>query len=78
MQAVAFSPDGKLLAIGSMVPKPRNVLLYRLGGPPAPIVVPVKNGAWDIAFSPDGKLLATGSADGTVTLSEVGSLVVKE
>jgi WD40 repeat protein len=78
MQAVAFSPDGQLLAIGSMVAQPRNVLLYRLGGPPAPIVVPVKNGAWDIAFSPDGKLLATGSADGTVTLSEVGSLLVKE
>lgn len=78
MQAVAFSPDGELLAVGSMVAQPRNVLLYRLGGPPAPIVVPVRNGAWDIAFSPDGNLLATGSADGTVTLSEVGSLLVKE
>ena len=77
MQAVAFSPDGELLAIGSMVAQPRNVLLYRLGGPPAPNVVPVGNGAWDIAFSPDGKLLATGSADGTVTLSEVGSFLVK-
>jgi WD40 repeat protein len=78
MQAVAFSPDGELLAIGSMMPRPGNVLLYRLGGPPVPFVVPVNNGAWDIAFSPDDKLLATGSADGTVTLSEVGSLLVKQ
>ena len=64
MQAVAFSPDGALLAVGSMVPKPGDVLLSSPGRAAGPIVVPVRNGAWDIAFSPDGKLLATGSADG--------------
>lgn len=78
MQAVAFSPDGELLAVGSVVPQPRNVFLYRLGGPPLAIAVPVTKGAWDIAFSPDGKLIATGSPDGTVTLCEVDSLVVNK
>ena len=61
---VAFSPDGRWLAVGSSV----GVYVYEAAtlrearrfetDAPAPVV----------AFSPDGRLLASGSGDGTVIL----------
>jgi WD40 repeat protein len=63
-RALAFSPDGKLLAATG---QERSVVLWdvqtgaprrRLDGPPS--------GVWGVAFSPDGKRLAAGGDAGVV------------
>ena len=67
--AVAFSPDGKLLATGDgnsevhvwQVADGQQLLTYRGHG----------NWIWSVAFSPDGTMLASGSADQTVRLWDV-------
>jgi WD40 repeat protein len=66
---VAFSPDGRWLAVGSSV----GVYVYEAAtlrearrfetDAPAPVV----------AFSPDGRLLASGSGDKTVIVWDVGT-----
>lgn len=65
--AVAWSPSGESLAVGST----RGLWLY--GPDPAyqgELVMP-SNGAVDVAFSPDGSRIAMAGADGAVILWDV-------
>jgi WD40 repeat protein len=68
-QAVAFSPDGRTLAIGLLGGKVMLVDLAQPDTPPRTIeIYPAANltGVQALAFSPDGKLLATGSTKPSV------------
>ena len=70
--AVAFSPDGKTLAIASHDGTARlaNVATHRqIGGPLTAGRRPVDA----VAFSPDGKILATAGGDGTARLWDVAT-----
>ena len=71
VSAIAFSPDGKLLASGSIHDKTTNhaVKLWTL--PSGKLLTAIRGHtdcANGVAISPSGMLLASGSADGTVKL----------
>ncbi|MEU7457551.1 protein kinase domain-containing protein [Streptosporangium roseum] len=70
--SVAFSPDGKILAIDSGDDTVRlwDVATRTPIGPP---LTSHDKGVSAVAFSPDGKILATGSGDGTVRLWDVAT-----
>jgi WD40 repeat protein len=71
--SVAFSPDGKMLAAGSVGRPPHNEL--KLWDAESRELKTSFTGHTDhiqhVTFNPDGKLLATGSADKTVRLWDV-------
>ncbi len=69
-QCVAFSPDGRILAVGCA---DGQIELWALDGTSQkPYIVKKHQGlVWMLAFSPDGKTLASGSADNNVVLWDV-------
>jgi WD40 repeat protein len=74
--ALAFSPDGKLLATGGGVPsREGEVVLWDLGGakPVRKFDQPHSDAVLALDFSPDGKFLATAAADRFMKLTEVAT-----
>jgi WD40 repeat protein len=67
---LAFTPDGRTLAIGN---SDKSVYLWDVAAParPRPLGAPLTGPSgqtWTVAISPDGKTLAAGANDGTVWL----------
>lgn len=65
-----FSPDGKLLALGSYASKGVRVIEWRKGN----IVAwgsGIEGSVWDIAFSPNGRLVAAGSGDNACWIYDI-------
>ncbi|HEX8118149.1 MAG TPA: hypothetical protein VF521_12820, partial [Pyrinomonadaceae bacterium] len=77
VQAVAFSPDGRLLAAGYGFYDDGGVTIWRVADR-ASVATPFarvrsKAGVSKVAFSPDGKLFAAATDRGDVLLWTVGS-----
>ena len=76
VHAVAFTKDGKLLAVGDGVPRSAGavkIFNVQTGQLVVSFEAP-KDAIYSLAFSPDGKYLAAGSADSTAYIFSVGKL----
>ena len=73
--ALAFSPDGKMLCVGTRAKNGAgNIELYEVPSKrKLRVLAPSKPGFRSPVFSPDGALLAAGAIDGAVTVWEVAS-----
>jgi WD40 repeat protein/tRNA A-37 threonylcarbamoyl transferase component Bud32 len=72
--SVAFSPDGKILAMA------RSPLVYVwdiASGKPATVLPGLQEGDVSVAFSPDGKTLATGGLGAVARLWDVATLQMR-
>ncbi len=69
--AVAFSPDGRLLASGGWDNKVR--LWGAATGKEVRVLTGHAKAVFTVAFRPDGKVLASGSDDGTIRLWDVAT-----
>ncbi len=77
LDSVAFSPDGKTLASGSL---DETTILWDVSNPRSPVQMGTPltghtNSVYGVAFSPDGKTLSSSSPDGTVILWDISSLL---
>jgi WD40 repeat protein len=70
--AVAFSPDSRLVTIGSGA-KTARVVEVATRRELSRLTPPHDEGVWDVAFSPDGKWVATGSRDKTARVMEAAT-----
>lgn len=76
INAVAFSPDSKILAYATTDSK---ILLWSLSDKkPRPTVAVHIGGVWSIAFSPNGNCLASGSTDDTLRITPTADLNLEE
>lgn len=69
--SVCFSPDGRLLATGTV-----NKMAYLWEVEREQLVYPLEGHGmfvWSVSFSPDGRSLATGSGDATIFFWEVAT-----
>jgi len=66
LSSVAFSPDGRVVASGSL---DHTIKLWDVpGGRQLRTLASHHGQVHSLAFSPDGRIMASGSADGTITL----------
>jgi WD40 repeat protein len=71
VEAIAFSPDGKLLATGSL---DSAVRLFNLGTGEQSTALGHNGWVWSVSFSPDSRKLASAGTDGVVRLWDVDEL----